>query len=121
LGGFGSMPLSFEANAGQMDPAVKFLARGPGYAVYVTPGETVLALRKHSSREQGAGRRAKKSEEDNIEHPTSNAEHRRVEPGSRTSFLRIGLVGGNSNPNVRAIDPQATEINYLIGSDPSAW
>ena len=38
------LPLEFEANVGQADPAVRFLARGRGYGLFVTPTETVLAL-----------------------------------------------------------------------------
>jgi hypothetical protein len=40
------LPLIFEANAGQMDPAVKFLSRGPGYTLFLTPTEAALALIK---------------------------------------------------------------------------
>jgi hypothetical protein len=38
------LPLRFEANHGQTDPAVDFLARGPGYDLFLTPGEAVLSL-----------------------------------------------------------------------------
>src|SRR3972149_4791713 len=43
---YGGLPLIFEANAGQMDPAVKFLSRGPGYTLFLTPTEAALALIK---------------------------------------------------------------------------
>src|SRR3989442_9526604 len=38
------IPLAFEANAGQTDPEVKFLARGAGYGAFLTPTGVVLAL-----------------------------------------------------------------------------
>src|SRR5215467_11640972 len=38
-------PLSFEANAGQTAAPVKYLARGIGFAVFLTANEVVLALR----------------------------------------------------------------------------
>jgi hypothetical protein len=41
--------LSFEANEGQTDPAVRFLSRGPGYALFLTSSEAVLALRQGKS------------------------------------------------------------------------
>ncbi len=41
----GKIPLSFEANRGQADPQVKFIARGNGYTLFLTPGEAVLRLR----------------------------------------------------------------------------
>ena len=39
-----AMPLAFEQNAGQLDAAVDFIARGSGYAVYLTDGDAVIAL-----------------------------------------------------------------------------
>jgi hypothetical protein len=42
----GKLPLSFEANHGQTDLQVKFLARGSGYSLFLTPAESVLALRQ---------------------------------------------------------------------------
>jgi len=42
---FLSLPLSFEANQGQADPAVKFFSRGAGYALFLTPDSAVFKLR----------------------------------------------------------------------------
>src|SRR5262244_2942156 len=39
---FGKLPLSFEANRGQVSEQVRFLSRGKGYTVYLTPAETVF-------------------------------------------------------------------------------
>ena len=44
---YGRLPLRFEANQAQADPAVRFSARGAGYTVFLTDCEAVLAL--HSS------------------------------------------------------------------------
>jgi hypothetical protein len=41
---YAKLPLSFEANQGQTDPRVKFLSRGAGYTVFLSPDETVLSL-----------------------------------------------------------------------------
>ena len=38
-------PLAFEANRGQADEEVKFLARGAGYTVFLTSSDAVLSLR----------------------------------------------------------------------------
>ena len=37
-------PIAFEANRGQTDAKVSFLARAPGYRLFLTPAEAVLAL-----------------------------------------------------------------------------
>jgi len=34
---FGRLPLAFEPNEGQVDPQVRFLCRGRGYSLFVTP------------------------------------------------------------------------------------
>src|SRR3712207_4736099 len=39
---FGKLPLMFEANAGQAADEVKFLARAPGYKLFLTADEAVM-------------------------------------------------------------------------------
>lgn len=46
---FLNVPQIFEANAGQVDEEVKFLSRGPGYTLFLTPTEAVVALAKGQS------------------------------------------------------------------------
>jgi hypothetical protein len=43
---YGKLPLSFQANQGQADARVRFLARGGGYTIFLTDDEAVLTLRK---------------------------------------------------------------------------
>jgi len=40
------VPLAFERNLGQSDPAVDFVSRGRGYTLFVTPREAVLRVRE---------------------------------------------------------------------------
>lgn len=42
ISGLRALPLSFEANQGQTDPQVRFLARGSGYTVFITPTGAVV-------------------------------------------------------------------------------
>jgi hypothetical protein len=39
---YARLPLSFEANEGQSDPQVRFLARGPGYTLFLTDAATAV-------------------------------------------------------------------------------
>src|SRR3954453_5578908 len=41
---YGKVGLSFEANYGQTDETVNFLARGAGYTLFLTPQEAVFVL-----------------------------------------------------------------------------
>jgi len=43
---YGKVPLQFEINQGQTDDQVKFLSRGSGYGLFLTPTEMVLSLSK---------------------------------------------------------------------------
>ncbi|MBI4265737.1 MAG: SBBP repeat-containing protein [Acidobacteria bacterium] len=47
---YGSLPLRFEANQGQLDPRVKFASRGEGYTVFLTPTEVALTFERHRPR-----------------------------------------------------------------------
>lgn len=46
---YGKLTLSFEENQGQSAGEVKFLSRGPGYSLFLTPTEAVMTLRKAKS------------------------------------------------------------------------
>lgn len=47
---YGRMPITFEANAGQADSAVKFLSHGERYTLFITQGaEAVLTLRTRTA------------------------------------------------------------------------
>src|SRR5437762_2652074 len=46
---YGSLPLSFEANRGQVNSQAKYVARGSGYSLFLTPREAVFSLRAASS------------------------------------------------------------------------
>ena len=46
---YGRLPMSFEANQGQTDSQVRFLSRGGGYVLFLTPEEAVLSLRRRKS------------------------------------------------------------------------
>lgn len=39
-----ALPIRFEPNVGQSDRRVEFLARGPGYTLFLTASESVIAL-----------------------------------------------------------------------------
>jgi hypothetical protein len=44
------LPLTFEVNQGQTDDRVDFLARGPGYNIFLTATEAVFALPEASAK-----------------------------------------------------------------------
>jgi hypothetical protein len=59
---YARLPLSFEANEGQTDQRVKFLARGRGYGLFLTGNEAVLEVQDSGFRIQDSGPNARRSE-----------------------------------------------------------
>jgi len=93
------LPLSFEANQGQTDPRVKFLSRGPGYALFLTPTEAVLAL-----------------------HPQAPvAPAGKARPAAPGLVLHLQLAGANPQPQVVGLEALPGKVNYFLGKDPTRW
>jgi hypothetical protein len=93
---------------------VKFLSRGSGYGLYLTPTETVLTLKKPS---------------DLPPLPTNEAPslsplpagEGRGEGNNTSATVRMKLVGANRSPKMAGEAALPGKVNYLIGKDPSKW
>ena len=110
---YGKLPLSFEANQGQTDPQVKFLSRGSGYSLFLTPTEAVIVLKK-SARDNNTQSGVLPSKAITDQHKTSQSSL----PGT---VLRIKLVGGNAAAKIAGTGELPSKSNYLIGDDPKQW
>jgi len=88
---FGELPLYFEANKGQTHESVRFLTRGPGYVLFLTPREAVFSLR--GSPQSPGGNR----------------------------ILRMEFVEASQNALVEGENPLQGKVNYLRGSHPEKW
>jgi hypothetical protein len=110
---YGQLPLSFEANLGQTDPQVDFLARGPGYTVFLTPSQMVLSLSRkseHSRRSQHPGK------------TLGSAVPRQLkDERQRSAVLRMMLEGANRRAKVSTMKPLPGKVHYLLGNDPTRW
>ncbi|MCI0387309.1 MAG: SBBP repeat-containing protein [Acidobacteria bacterium] len=105
---YGKLPLSFEANQGQTDSQVKFLARGSGYTLFLTGAEAVLRLRNEDRRSK-------------IENRKSHDSARSASHNPQSSVLRMKLVGANPSPQAAGLDKLPGKSNYFIGNDPKEW
>jgi hypothetical protein len=92
---YAALPLNFEANRGQTDSRVDFLARGRGFALFLTGRDAVLTLKSNVS---------------------AGSKH----PASVTPF-GLELVGANSHPAVVSTDQLPGKANYFMGNDRSKW
>jgi len=99
-----ALPLFFEANKGQTDSRVRFLARSAGYTLFLTPTETVL-----------------------VEASTQIGERHGLNGGfpeinsAAGAVVRMQLVGANATPSMTGLEELPGKVNYLIGRDPTQW
>lgn len=96
LQAYAKLPLSFEANQGQTDKQVKFLARGSGYSVFLTSTEAVLSLRQTSSQ---------------LSKAKPQPAVKQTAAGSQ-SVLRLQLVGSNLAAQVKGLQQLPGKSNY---------
>jgi Beta-propeller repeat len=108
---YGKLPLSFEENRGQANKSIDFVARGPGYAVALSPTETIFALRKTDNevRERASDVRKISNSLCEVNRPTQSA------------VLRMNLVGANPAARVAGQNELEGRVNYFIGNDPAKW
>ena len=106
LESYGRLPLSFEKNLGQTEAQVKYISRGRGYSLYLTPSEAVLSLT--------AGKAAARKEA----RPGQSLEARPTDP---PAVVRMRLVDGNPNPEISGVEELPEKSHYFIGNDPTLW
>jgi hypothetical protein len=123
-GSYFRLPLSFEANRGQAARRVQFLARGPGYGLYLSHREAVLTLRnpgrisafRHTPMANGA------QSTENQRFSAGEKEVRTILPGTdATEVVRMQLTGANASVQPVGVDKLPGTTNYFVGNDPSKW
>lgn len=97
------LPLYFEANRGQVDPSVHYLARSGRFSLFLTDDAAVFSLigGEFHKGPMPAGFPYKAGGETNL----------------TQSAVRVRLVGANSHPQVEGLEPLPGRVNYLIGGD----
>lgn len=100
------LPVRFEPNHGQADPAVRFLARGPGHAVLLGDDAVLLRLRAPvPSALDWRGLLARA----------------RAALAPATATLRLTLVDRDAAARWAAGEPLPGQSHYLLGDRPDAW
>jgi hypothetical protein len=103
------MPLQFEANHGQVDAQVKFLARGKGYTLFLTPTESVMVLQQREAT----------GEKDTltVNDPSALPKQAPI----KQAVVRMKLEGANQTPTIDGMEKLPGIVNYFIGNDPEKW
>ena len=119
--GFGRLPLSFEINQGQTDAEVKFLSRGKGSTVFLTPNEAVLSLKKRQDRSEVLDVKSVASLSKSRTHKSLSENSQSATEGQNPAVLRIKLIGANPQPELAGLEELPGKVNYFIGNDPRKW
>src|SRR5687768_13359676 len=101
---YADLPLEFEANRGQTDAQVRFLARGPGYRLFLTPQEAFFVLARSQSPPPGR--------------PVIGpfATRHKGHQVSRPRVVRMRLVDAHPAPEIVGLEQLPGKVNYFIGN-----
>ena len=108
-GMYGRLPLSFEANMGQADPSVGFVARGRGYSLLLTRAEAVMTLQRSGATRALKGR--------NLSRRTLRA----LASEREQTSVKVRLVGSDPAAPLSGAQLLPGKANYLLGKDPAKW
>lgn len=120
---FGSLPMSFEANHGQAANEIKFLARGKGYTLFLTPDAFLVSVRKSAMREEP------QNASPGTTTPVGNGNLflNRIKPNivskspEESAVLRVNLIGADPHSHATGVEKRPGTTNYFIGNDPRKW
>ena len=105
---YGKLPMGFEKNKGQTNSDVRFLARGQGYELFLTPQEAVVELRNSKSIDLSPLKRT----------ATLRALHSGKDGAS---VVRMHMVGANPDAKIAGLDQLPGKTNYFVGDDSKNW
>ncbi len=88
-------PISFEPNQGQTDGRVKFMARGSGYNLFLTPSNAVFSF------------------------PNASVDDE-LKP-KESDVVTMNVVGANPAAQISGKDELPGRSSYFLGSDPKKW
>ena len=109
------LPMSFEANQGQFDDAVKFRSRGAGYSVVLGSNEAVLLLGDPQARNRPENLRHRRMAAKRGRHPEPP-----VQPGI-SAVVHLSLVDADANAEILGEAKSPGIANYFFGNDPARW
>jgi len=109
LADYGTLPLAFEPNQGQVRGASDFLARGRGYSILLNAQQVTLLLAKSRV---GVGQHLNQRHSRLIESKPVSAQG---------ASVAIKLVGSRKAGTPLALEELLGKSSYFIGNDPKKW
>src|SRR5947209_5501666 len=104
---YGKLPLSFIENQGQTNERVKFISRGKGYNLFLSPTDILLTLTKSQASQTVTAIKNHKSSHQGMT--------------DQSCALSVRLIGAQPDPHLEGLDELPGKVNYLLGNYPSKW
>jgi hypothetical protein len=98
-------PLAFEPNQGQFEPAVRYLARGRGFDLYIGDRELGIAVPQPAQ----------------VASSASSPPEKYLSQVGKMKVLRITLAGAEVTSQDVGIRQLPGRVNYFLGNDSSRW
>lgn len=95
LANYFQAPISFEPNQGQTDGRVKFMARGAGYKLFLTPSNAVFSFQNAAADDELAPK--------------------------ESDLVTMNVVGANPAAQISGKDELPGRSSYFLGTDPKKW
>ncbi|HEX8704027.1 MAG TPA: hypothetical protein VF815_34665, partial [Myxococcaceae bacterium] len=96
---YGKLPMSFEANVGQVDAEARFVSRGPGYTLLLAKDRAALMLAQ----------------------PAQRGEDGRRNSPTRAVALMLRAEGAHEGVIPQGEQPLEHPTRYFRGNDPEQW
>lgn len=96
---YGKLPLAFQANEGQTNSQVRFLARGQGYALFLTETDATFVLNSTASG------------------PDADASNSKTPP----AVVSMKLAGARRAARISGLEELPGKLNYFIGNNKAKW
>ncbi len=118
---YAALPLAFEANQGQTDPQVKYMARGNGYKLFLTSSKAIMSMpgrNRYSPVRDAMMNKRRGAASVKAMMKKQSAKSRQVSP---VASLQMNFLGADPQSQLAADDLQSGTVNYFLGNDPSKW
>ena len=115
---YGKLPLSFEANRGQADPAVRFVAHGADSSLFLTDAGAVFAF---SGLEPSSSPSRTDLRQPLLRQNVRSAASQDSAREGKASVLRMQLEGARAADAVSGEDALPGTANYFVGNRPEDW
>jgi Beta-propeller repeat/HYDIN/CFA65/VesB-like, Ig-like domain/Cep192 domain 4 len=123
---YSHLPLAFEANEGQANAQVRYLARGQGFTLFLTQGDAILQLLKSSPSFQPTptGFNPQSEALSLLHSPEPAGDFSGISPKSSpgsTEVVDLKLLGANLKAQIVAAEKLPGHTSYFLGNNPGHW